>query len=271
MIDFAEGTKEKDKVECKPTYKLLAKKLMKIYKDNLDKFLSPEDVLEKYFYYYQNDEDFMPIKVGDIKHILSMLCYRHDFLREDKKLKYNTNKQKKVLYTEVVALFKKEQKSLDFHSAYTLYKKNSNALNLPRVTFANSLQYLCEKGCLKAMGEKYHKKYIYIDDSKINNRLEEKHSIEEIEKIVNNKDLTFNDACKALNSTLGKFTSTLRRKGIKWENRKKRYVRDLKTGQLWTSLTDCAKYFGVSKQCVNQSINKSTRVKGHYLEYAEKQ
>ena len=164
-------------------------------------------------------------------------------------------------------LFKDKTMSTD--EAYTLYKEKIKSNNLPKNAFINTLRYLYNKNCLSRTLEKKRCTYSLNDISVLSSRLEQTVDQGLLDNTVHDKHLNFNEVCSSLGTTRGKLLGSLKRTGIKWESRRKKKVRDTRTGKVWESLSSCAKDLKVSRQHVNQSMKRNSPVKGVYLEFSE--
>lgn len=230
-------------------------------------YRSSEMIKELYDKTYSTRADFKELNLDQVRYILYILSYQQDFLIKKKKFKLNNHKRTRLIYQEIIKIFIDGDYSI--REAYDIYKTKVKSSNMPKSSFSNALRYLCKKGCLKEVGEKYKQIYSYVNNTNINLKLENKLDNNTIQQYVKDKNLTFEEACEVLGTTRGKLRGSLKRTGITWTSRKKKKVRDTKTGQIWETLSECARELGVSKQHVNQSMKRNAPVKGKYLEYLE--
>lgn len=250
----------------RPVYRLNMSRLLSIFKET-DEYINAEELRVAYYRKFGNEPDFINLSLAQVKYLVNILNHQHDFKRRGNKYKYNTNERSKIDYYEVAMLFKDKTMSTD--EAYTLYKEKIKSNNLPKNAFINTLRYLYNKNCLSRTLEKKRCTYSLNDISVLSSRLEQTVDHGLLDNTVHDKHLNFNEVCSSLGTTRGKLLGSLKRTGIKWESRRKKKVRDTRTGKVWESLSSCAKDLKVSRQHVNQSMKRNSPVKGVYLEFFE--
>ena len=246
-------------------YKNHREQILNLFSDT--EFRSVETIHKMYSEKYSKDKNFEDLTLEQVRYIIYILSYQQDFIVNKKSFKLNKAKRLRLDYQEIINLF--VEGDLTIKESYDLYKKRNGLNNVPKISFSNALRYLCQKGCLKEVGEKYKPKFSYVSNSFINLKLERSVDSNTLTSCVNNKKMTLEETCQALGTTRGKLIGSLKRSGIKWTSRKKKKVRDTKTGKVWETLSACAKELGVSRQHVNQSMKRNAPVKGRYLEFFE--
>ena len=248
-----------------------------IYKDNTNKlvelikfagdYISAEQLRAAYYRKYANTEGFMPLSLYQVKFLLNILNHYHDFKKRNGKFMFNTDKRTKIDYYEVAAMF--EGRNMSTLEAYKEYKSKASHLNVPKGAFINTLNYLCQKKCLQR--QSVNKQFVYqlVDLNAINGRLETMVELKDINNSIQDKHMSLDEVCENLGTTKGKLLGSLRRNGIKWQSRKKKKVRDVRSGRVWESASECAKELKVSRQYINQSMKRNVSVKGVFLEFFE--
>ena len=250
----------------RPVYKNNTSRLVELIQSAGD-YINAEQLRAAYYRKYAAYEDFFPLSLYQVKFLLNILNHYHDFKKKNGKIMYNTDKRTKIDYYEVASMF--EGREMSTVEAYKEYKNKSTHLNVPKGAFINTLNYLCQKNCLAR--HTVNKQYVYHlnNINAINGRLESMISVQNITDSIQNKNMSLDEVCENLGTTKGKLLGSLRRTGMKWQSRKKKKVRDVKSGRVWESASECAKELQVSRQYINQSMKRNVPVKGVFLEFFE--
>ena len=248
----------------RPVYKLNMGRLLDLFKES-GEYINAEELRAAYYRKYSSTHDFSDLSLAQVKYLINILNYQHDFKKRGNKFKYNSEPRAKIDYFDVATMFTDAVYTAT--DAYNIYKEKTKAKNLPKGAFVNTLHYLCQKKCLERKNVNKHFEYSLIDINVLNSRLEKTVEMNDFSSIVQNKNLSFDDVCESLGTTRGKLIGSLKRTGIKWQSRKKKRIRDAKSGKIWDSASDCAKELNVSRQHINQSMKRNSPVKGMFLEF----
>lgn len=251
----------------RPVYKLNMSRLLELFKESKE-FIGAEELRAAYYRKYSTAENFSELSLSQIKYLVNILNYQHDFKRRGNKFKYNTDQRARINYFDVASLFT-DSSIHTATDAYLVYKAKTKARNLPKSAFINTLYYLCERKCLTRSYINKHYEYSLLDLGVLNSKLERTVELKEFNALVDNKKMSFEEVCESLGTTRGKLIGSLKRTGIKWESRRKKKIRDARSGKIWNSASDCAKELNVSRQHINQSMKRNSPVKGLFLEFFE--
>ncbi len=250
----------------RPVYRINMGRLLTIIKET-DSYINAEELRAAYYRKFNNESDFMNLSLAQVKYLVNILNHQHDFKRRGNKFKYNTNERTKIDYYDVAMMFKNASLSTD--EAYAKYKEISKSGNLPKGAFINTLRYLHNKNCLERTEVEHHYIYTLKDINALSSRLEQTVTHNVLNTAIQDKHYNFDEVCSNLGTTRGKLLGSLRRTGMKWESRRKKKVRDARSGKVWESLSSCAKELKVSRQHINQSMKRNSPVRGVYLEFFE--